>query len=531
MKILTATQMREVDRLTTERYGVPSLILMENAGHGVVLEMERHFGSLKGERIVILCGKGNNGGDGFVVARHLIMGGQQPQVFLFASPEELKGEVLINFEILKKMGVPVSQVSEDELAADRFESYIDRWADCIVVDGLLGTGVRLPLTGTMAKVVRHLERLPRVVSIDVPSGVESDSLAFDAREVVAARAKLTVTFTAPKPSHIFYPAADFAGEWVVVPIGTPDVLLNQPQYWLNALTGVEAARVLKKLRRQPESHKGSFGHVLAVCGSVGKTGAAGMTALSALRAGAGLATVALPEPCLPIVAALAMEFMTEPLEATESGSVSLKAFDYGRMESLLDGKDVVAVGPGLGTHLETVEFVQRLLRETRLPLVLDADGINAFAGKASLLNGEGRTLVLTPHPGEFSRLLGISTREVLIKRIELVRRFAMEHQLHLVLKGHRTLYATPVGQVHVNLSGNAGMATGGAGDVLTGLVAGLLAQARHSAVPVEEIVALSVYLHGLAGDLARDDVGEQALIASDLLDFLPQAFARLGAGR
>ncbi|HVN81484.1 MAG TPA: NAD(P)H-hydrate dehydratase [Terriglobia bacterium] len=530
MKILTATQMREVDRLTLDRYGVPSLVLMENAGRGVVLEMERHFGSLRGERLVVFCGKGNNGGDGFVVARHLRMRGYEPLVFLFAPPEEVKGDALINFEILKKTGTPISLVTEEEFPGDRIGSFMERWVGHLVVDGLLGTGTRLPLTGFMAKVIRHMGKLPRVICIDVPSGVENDSLTFEPKEVLAPRARLTVTFTAPKPSHIFHPWAEFVGEWVVVPIGTPDVLLNEPQHWLNAFSRGEAARVMEKFRRSPESHKGSFGHVLSICGSMGKTGAASMTALSALKAGAGLSTVALPAPCLPIVAGMAAEIMTETLEATDEGTVSTKAFDYGRMEGLLEGKDVVAVGPGLGTHVETVEFVRRFVKESRLPLVLDADGINAFAGKAGLLTGEGRALVLTPHPGEFSRLLGVSTREVLMKRIELARRFAMEHQLHLVLKGHRTLYATPSGQLHVNLSGNPGMATGGAGDVLTGLLAGLLAQTPGSKATIEETIGFGVYLHGLAGDLARARTGEMALVASDLLGHLAQAFVQLESG-
>ena len=530
MKILTATQMREVDQLTMDRYGIPSLVLMENAGRVVVLEMERYFGSLRGERLVVFCGKGNNGGDGFVVARHLIMQGYKPEVFLFSSPEELKGDALINYEILKKTGAAISLISEEEFPGDRIASFMERWVGCLVVDGLLGTGTRLPLSGFIAKVIRQMERLPRVVSIDVPSGLENDSLTFEDKELIAPMARLTVTFTAPKPSHIFYPGAEFVGDWVVVPIGTPEALLNQPQYWLSVFSREEAARILVKFKRAQESHKGSFGHVLSVCGSLGKTGAAAMTALSALKAGAGLSTVALPTPCLPIVAGMALEIMTEPLEATEMGSLSTKAYDYGRMENLLKGKDVVALGPGLGTHVETVEFVRRFVRESRLPLVLDADGINAFSGKASLLNGAGKTLLLTPHPGEFSRLLGISTREVLVKRIELTRKFAMEHQVHMVLKGHRTLYATPSGQVYANLSGNAGMATGGTGDVLTGLIAGLLAQTVTSTAAVEETVGLGIHLHGMAGDLARASVGEMALVASDLLDHLPQAFSQLESG-
>jgi ADP-dependent NAD(P)H-hydrate dehydratase / NAD(P)H-hydrate epimerase len=529
MKILTASQMREVDLLTTQRYGVPSLLLMENAGSGVVREMERHFGSLKGERIAVFCGKGNNGGDGFVVARHLIMGGYQPQVVLFALPEELKGDAQVNFEILRNMGIPIQTVLEQEFPGEKLEQFFKALQATLVIDGLLGTGIRLPVSGFLARVIQQLQSFPRIVAIDIPSGLEGDSLSFETKEVVAPTADLTVTFTAPKPSHIFSPAADHSKRWVVIPIGTPEELLNDPRFWLNYLTESEAARILSKFKRRPDSHKGDFGHVLAVCGSVGKTGAASMAAQSALQAGAGLVTLALPSPCLPVVAGQTLEIMTEPLEATEVGSVSTKAFDYGKIETLLKGKDVVALGPGLGTHPETVEFVRRLLQETSLPLILDADGINAFSGKTDLLNGKDRMLMLTPHPGEFARLLGVSTQNVLINRIELSREFALKHQLHLILKGHRTVYASPSGQLYVNLTGNPGMATGGSGDVLTGMLAGLVAQSLGIRVPFEEVIPLTLYLHGLAGDLAKETQGEQSLIASDIIKNMPKAFLHLGS--
>ena len=365
---------------------------------------------------------------------------------------------------------------------------------------------------------------------------------------IAARAELTVTFTAPKPAHVFGAREGVIPRWVLVPIGSPAELVADSRHWLNCLADDEAALVLRQFARRGDSHKGDYGHVLAVAGSVGKTGAACLTARSALLAGAGLVTLATPAPCLPVAAGQMLEVMTEPLDATDSGSVSVKAFDYGRVEALLDKKDVLAIGPGLGGHAETVGFVRRLVEETTLPIVLDADGINAFVGSAERLNGQKRVLVLTPHPGEFARLLGRSTADVQSNRVHLARDFAQQHGLHLVLKGHRTIYASPSGQVFVNSTGNPGMATGGSGDVLTGILAGLLGQALlglpsadrgsngkgpSEAVsqfqPLEDVIALGIYLHGLAGDLAAKTQGEKSLVASDIMAHLPEAFLKLEA--
>jgi len=529
MKILTASQMREVDQLTTERYGLSSLVLMENAGVGVVREIENHFGSLQGRSIAVLCGKGNNGGDGFVVARHLILRGCEARVVLFGPAEDLKGDARTNFEILGRMGIPVEIASGQKSSDQELEKLFSSLKGEIVVDALLGTGIHLPVSGFLAKVIQGMARLSGVVSVDVPSGVESECLTFGSEAVIAAKAELTVTFTAPKPCHIFSPWANHSGKWVVVPIGTPKDLLEDPRFWLNYVSRTEATNFRRKFNRDPDAHKGDFGHVLVIAGSLGKTGAAGMTAQSALRVGAGLVTLAVPSSCLPIVASHCLEIMTESLEATEIGSISNKAFDYGRMEALLRGKDVLALGPGLGTNAETMEFVRRLVSETRLPLVLDADGINAFSGNPEAIQGAGRVLVLTPHPGEFARLLGISTEIVLGRRIDLCRTFAQEHQVHLILKGHRTIYATPSGQLYVNSTGNPGMATGGSGDVLTGMLAGLIGQSLISATPLHEAIILAVYLHGLAGDLARRTLGEHSLMASDIMSNISKAFLDLSS--
>ena len=552
MKILTASQMREVDRLTTERYGIPSLLLMENAGSGVVRALESHFPDLARLKVAICCGKGNNGGDGLVAARHLILRRIQPLVLLFAAPEEVRGDAAVNLAILQKMGASIQVVPERDFSEESIQQrFRDLEAD-LVVDALLGTGARLPVTGFMAAIIQQIRRFPRVAAIDIPSGVNCDALGAETAGGIAARAELTVTFTAPKPAHVFASRESAISRWVLVPIGSPAELVEDPRHWLNCLSEDEAAAVLRRFERRGNSHKGDYGHVLAVAGSVGKTGAACLTARSALLAGAGLVTLATPAPCLPVAAGQMLEVMTEPLDATESGGVSTKAFDYGRMEALLVKKDVLAIGPGLGGHAETVGFVRRLVEETVLPVVLDADGINAFVGQTERLKGWKRVLILTPHPGEFARLLGRSTADVQADRVPLARDFAQRHGLHLVLKGHRTIYASPSGQVFVNSTGNPGMATGGSGDVLAGILAGLLgqvlfclpsvetagtpsgdwsgpAEASSQFKLLEEAIALGVYLHGLAGDLAAETQGEKSLVASDIMGHLPAAFLKLEA--
>lgn len=546
MKILTGSQMREVDRLTTDRFGIPSLLLMENAGSGVVRALESHFPDFARFRVAICCGKGNNGGDGFVVARHLVLRRIQPRVLLFADPAEVRGDAAANLAILQRMGVSIQVVTERDFSEESIQRVFQDLKADLVIDALLGTGVRLPITGFMAAIIQQLRHFPRVAAIDIPSGMNCDAMDSEADGSIAARSLLTVTFTAPKPAHVFSSRDGAIPRWVLVPIGSPVELIEDARHWLNSLTADEAASVLRQFKRREDSHKGDYGHVLAVSGSVGKTGAACLTARSALLAGAGLVTLATPVPCLPVAAGQTLEVMTEPLEATDSGSVSVKAFDYGRVEALLERKDVLAIGPGLGGHAETVAFVRRLVEETTLPVVMDADGINAFVGEPERLNGQERALVLTPHPGEFARLIGRSTAEVQADRVALAKNFAEQHGLHLVLKGHRTVYASPSGQVFVNSTGNPGMASGGSGDVLTGILAGLLGQVvsrLHSADGadqralseatqvklLEETLALGVYLHGLAGDLAAETQGEQSLVASDIMEHLPAAFLKLQA--
>jgi len=526
MKIVTAAEMREIDRATSERFGIPSLTLMENAGTAVAdFVLRRYFGA---ESVGVICGKGNNGGDGFVAARRLHEAGMQVSILLLADPGELRGDAA---EMFKRLEVkPVLARSEEELRSAAAQRVYQ--AD-VLLDGILGTGFRPPVKGFYADAIEKFATVSEpIVAIDIPSGLDSDEMRPlpDAGPVVPVHA--TVTFTAPKPAHLFSNAV--RGPVMVAPIGSPEEAIVS-NLSLEVPTWREMASLLAP--RDPEAHKGSFGHVLVVGGSLGKAGAAAMAGMAALRAGAGLVTVACPRSVLPTVAGFMPELMTEPLEETEAGTISLRALEYGRMDALIQGKTVIALGPGIGRHTETTQFVRTLVERFRVPMVIDADGLNAFQGAAEKLDGSSHPLVLTPHPGEMSRLIGRSIADVEKDRIGIARKFVQEHKLVLVLKGHRTLTALPDGQIWVNHSGNPGMASGGMGDILTGMAAGLWAQGLRGKAPspdtgpspAHNAIITAVYLHGLAGDVARESKGELSLTATDLLTALPEAIRRVKA--
>ncbi len=524
MKILTASQMQRVDRLTTEKYGVPSLMLMENAGHGVVQLLLDRLAPLEKHRIAILCGKGNNGGDGMVVARLLRERGLTPRVLLFGNPGALHGDAAVNYQRLAASGPPENV--ENREAWERVKRSLE--GTSLLIDGLLGTGLSKPLGGILLEVTRAINSgfpQARIVAIDLPSGVSADTGELIGEHM---RSDFAVTFTAPKIAHVFPPACERVGEWRVWQIGTPpEAMEGDPDLSLNLASQGDSAWIAEP--RKLAAHKGSFGHVLILAGSVGKTGAAGMAGLAALRAGAGLVTVATAKSALPTIASLGMELMTEPLPETEAGTISKQAMDSGRLDKLVEGKTVLAVGPGISSNPETLELVRTVVNRYSLPLVLDADGLNAFAGSMNSFRTDARpagAAVLTPHPGEMARLMGLTVRDIQSNRVEVARELAQKYKLNLVLKGFRTLTAGPDGQTWVNPTGNPGMATGGTGDVLTGLIAGLLAQ--HTTRQITQVAAAAVYLHGLAGDLAAKDLGQHSMIAGDLLENVPRAYKLLG---
>ncbi|HXU12475.1 MAG TPA: NAD(P)H-hydrate dehydratase [Candidatus Binatia bacterium] len=518
MEILTSQQMRQVDRRAIRKFGLPEAVLMENAGRCVLEVLKLLDDDLQARRILLLCGKGNNGGDAFVLARHLRREGLPFTALLFGRRDEVRGAAAIHLRALESLGVVPTEVRGE--ASWKAARGLLGPAD-LIVDGILGTGLTRPVAGLLARVFREVnDARALVVSIDVPSGLSGDTGEIPGPCI---KADHTVTFVRPKWPHVFPPAEALCGTLHVRDIGIPDEAVAAEKVDLDLLDAAGLAPLLPK--RRPDSHKGDYGHALVVAGSRGKGGAARLAALGALRAGCGLVTAAVPAGLQSGFVSRAMEVMTEGLPETAGGALAAAGIE--RLLGLLEGKQVVALGPGLGTDPETRKLVHAVVTRARVPVILDADAVNAFAGRAEPLSGRQRPLVLTPHPGEMARLVRMTASAVQSRRLEVARAFACRHACHLVLKGHRTLVASPSGRVSVNPTGNPGMATGGSGDVLTGLLAGLIAQGIETGMAVR----LGVYLHGLAGDLAAAEVGEAPLIARDILQHFPAALQRLRPSR
>jgi ADP-dependent NAD(P)H-hydrate dehydratase / NAD(P)H-hydrate epimerase len=536
MKILTAAEMGAVDRRTTEEFGVALESLMEAAGGAVAAFCLRQYGAVW--RATVLCGKGNNGGDGLVAARVLAGAGWGVRVVLLGRESELKG---LPAEMMGKLraSLPAAPVSVVEVVDEGGLSGVLDGAG-LMIDAVVGTGFAPPLRGLAAMLREMLEGVETpVVAVDLPSGWDADSMEQSVDG--AFRADAVVTFTAPKLAHVFghltfnKKTGGTFGPVVVASIGSPDEAVVSE----TGLSWTGASKVVAERPRDVNSNKGKFGHVLLVGGSWGKAGAPSMSSLAAMRTGAGLVTAAVPERIVGLVAGVAPELMVAPLSesgrashdahTSESmygapgsvGGVSLENLEGERFEGLMKGIKVVAVGPGLGTEGDASEFARRLVAKTKVPMVIDADALNAFAGKTELLDGAGRVMVLTPHPGEMARLAGMTVKEVEADRIGLARRFAVEHKLTLVLKGWRTLVAHPDGSIAVNTTGNPAMAKGGSGDILTGIVAAMLAQFPDD---VARAVDAAVYLHGLAGDLAAHAMDEHTVLATDTVTHLSDAF-------
>jgi NAD(P)H-hydrate epimerase len=510
VKVLTAAQMREVDRRTSE-LGIPGIVLMENAGHRVMEVLGHRYAPLKDQRILVFCGKGNNGGDGLAVARQLYtrIRPQALHVVLSGDPGEMRGDAAENYRMLEAVGCPVS-----------FEITPAMETATLIVDALLGTGIHGAASGRAAELVRAInDRFPLadVVAVDIPSGLDSDSgvIAGD-----AVYANDTVTFTAPKPCQVLSPAAQLAGRLHVAQIGSPPELFeNDASIWLSLSEPSLFARLFRP--RVNDSNKGMYGHVLVIAGARGKTGAAAMAGLAVLRAGAGLVTVASAESAISAISAHAPEIMTEPLPETAVGSISTRALDHSLLTGIAQKKNVIALGPGLGQDPETVQFIRRVVGDFTVPMVLDADALNALG---ELRWAARAARILTPHPGEMSRLTGKTIPEIQADRIGVARAFASERGVYLVLKGNRSVIAAPDGRVWINPTGSPAMATGGTGDVLTGMIAGLVAQFPDQ---LEAALLAAVYLHGRAGELGAAKLGEKSLIATDLFEFLPEAMREI----
>ncbi len=535
MLILTTAEMRETDRRTSEEFGVPLQELMERAGEAVARFCRVIYPNAR--RVLVLCGRGNNGGDGLVAARYLKHGGCAVKVLLTAGTGAMQGEAGAALERLRTDGpeVDVGEVGEQPQAEDLGAAF--GWAE-LIVDAVVGTGFKPPLRGS-AVVLKELlsdVRMP-VVAVDLPSGWDADATTQRAGGDLGAseafRADAVITFTAPKPAHVFghlTPGRTF-GPVAVAEIGSPPQAVRSR----GGLTWTGTSKQIAEQPRDVNSNKGLFGHVLLVGGSYGKAGAPSMSSLAALRTGAGLVTAAVPRSILNTVALITPELMMTPLMEGGEGAASLENLEDASLRPLMKGISVLAIGPGLSTDGEASEFARGLVEKTTVPLVIDADALNAYAGKGEFLkaaSGVGmgaerrRTIVLTPHPGEMGRLVGMTVKEVEADRVGLARRFATEHGVTLVLKGWRTLVAHSDGRIAVNTSGNPGMAKGGSGDILTGVVAAMMAQFPDR---VAEAVEAAVYLHGLAAGIAVHGgeggraMDEHTLLATDTVAHLSSA--------
>jgi hydroxyethylthiazole kinase-like uncharacterized protein yjeF len=515
MELVTAAEMRALDRAAIEERKIPSLRLMENAGKAVVQEMERQFGRLRGKTVTVVSGKGQNGGDGFVVARLLRRRGCHTRVVLLAAATLLTGDSATTFRKYKQAGGQTRQVA-DEASIGGVQPLICESE--ILVDAIFGTGLNAPVQGPAAVVINCMNASGRrIVAIDLPSGLHGDS-----GEILgtAVQASLTVTLARPKRGLYLGDGPNIAGIIRVADIGIPPEVIAHAKISLQLLDAVSVRAMLPPRKRA--AHKGSFGHAGIIAGSSGKTGAAALAALGALRAGAGLVTVSVPEGLYGVLDAKLLEAMTFPVAETASHSLAKAA--KASLLGFAAAKTAVAMGPGIGCEAETVGLVQELITEIKQPLVLDADGINALAGHAHILRrAQSPAVILTPHPGEMARLLGTSVGDVQKDRLGVAGGFAREFNVHVVLKGAGTVIAGPDGALAVNPTGNPGMATGGTGDVLTGMIAGFLAQR----LSPWDAASAGTYLHGLAGDLAAARRGEIGMIARDLIDAIPEAIRRL----
>lgn len=501
--------MQNIDRRTRDEYGIPTLLLMENAALGITHVVEEMLGTVKDKKITIVAGRGNNGGDGLAAARQLYNRLARVQVYLLSESSTLTGDAATNMHIALKMGIAV-------YSKGMYDMNVLRTAlthSHAIIDAIFGTGLSSPVKGEYREVIELINNCGcPVVAVDIPTGINSDT-----GDVMgtAVKATTTVTFAIPKRGHFINPGTEYTGRLHIVDISIPDAAIEKESIYLNLLTESKVADLIPP--RPADSHKGSFGHVLVIAGSIGKGGAAAMTSLSCLRVGAGLVTLATPATAQPIVAEKLTEVMTYPLPETYEKTISLSAVEI--ILELSKDKEVIAIGPGLTTHKDTASVTRRLIKNIEAPMVIDADAINALQDHLDILKERKSPTVLTPHPGEMGRLIGKSAAEVQRDRIGIARSFATDYSAYLVLKGAHTVIAEPSGKVYLSPTGNPGMATAGTGDALTGIIAGLISQG----IDISPALSLGVYLHGLAGDMAAKDVGIVGMLAGDLIARIPGA--------
>lgn len=509
MHLATAEIMRNLDYKTINETGIPGIVLMENAGRGVFNFLCSQFKDLKDKKISLIAGSGNNGGDGLVVARYLTNNGIYCKVFLLSSIEKIKGDALINLHIIQNMGIPLIEIT----SLDQWKMAVNEIKGThLLIDAIFGTGLNTEIKDFFKNVVQDINELslPKI-SIDIPSGVNASNGKIMG---VSIKADFTITLGLPKVGHFTYPGADFIGSLKLVDISIPKSLIYKENIPYNLLTFDDVSTLLKE--RRTNSHKGDYGHLLVLAGSPGKTGAATLTCEAALRIGTGLVTLGIPKSLNSIMEEKLTEVMTEPLPEEEPGFLCIKAWEI--LQKIIHGKTVLAIGPGISTRKEVADLVNIIIENVNIPLVLDADGINCLSKNLSILKRAKTSIILTPHPGEMSRLLNLSSREVQEDRINLSRGFAQEYQVYLVLKGSKTIIADPNGTVWINPTGNPGMASGGVGDTLTGMIGGLIAQGYS----IKNAILIAVFSHGLIADKIAQTKSRIGITAGDIIQVIPE---------
>ncbi len=508
MYLVTASEMQQMDRQTIESFGIPGRVLMENAGLGATRVLLDQFDDIINKKVGVIAGRGNNGGDGFVIARYLAQKDIEVTVYLLAESAGVKGDAAANLELLSPINIPVIEIPDQQSFLTHKTSLLHQE---IWVDAILGTGLKSDVKGYFKQIIDFINSLNRpVFSVDIPSGLNSDT---GQPCGTCIRAQATATFAFAKTGHFLFPGSDYTGNLEIIDIGIPDYIAKEVSPKQSLITPEIIRTVFKP--RPMDAHKGNTGHVLVVSGSPGKTGAAAMTAMSAMRAGAGLVTLAIPESLNPILEAQVIEVMTSPLPETKTGILGESSFD--KIMNQLSGKKCLAIGPGLGEAAETKKLVHRIIRESNVPVVVDADGINNMAGSVDILKKTKAPVILTPHPGEMARLLDSTAGSVQKDRINCASEFAEKFNVHVVLKGVKTVIAHPDGNSFINPTGNPGMASGGMGDVLTGIIAGFVTQGYSP----ESATHAGVYLHGAAADTLAEKNGPFGYLATEVMKEIP----------
>lgn len=513
MKVVTNQQIKEIDKKAIEEYGIPGLVLMENAGSRIFQNLKNIYTDLKLKKVIIFAGSGNNGGDGFVVARHLYNYGVRVKVFTFSPFNKIKSEARVNLEIIDKMGIELREI--DTVKFEEIQETVQN--SDMIIDAILGTGLQGKVTGLMAKIIDFINNANKeMIAIDVPSGLNADTGKI---EGPCIRATYTITLALPKVGLLLYPGASYTGKIIVEDIGIPINLLKNEKLKINMVTKKMVKSFLPL--RLTYDHKGSFGKVLMLAGSVGMTGAACLASEAAIRSGAGLVVLGIPQSLNPIMEVKLTEVMTLPLSETEKQSLNEKA--ERTIFKVMRNFSVLGIGPGVSRQLETQRLVRKIIEKSTLPLVVDADAIYALSEDLTILKKTKAPLVITPHPGEMAKLIKKDINYILDNQLNITREVAQEFGIVVVLKGARTIVANKEGEVYINIGDNSGMATGGSGDVLTGIISSLIAQGADN---LSAAVA-GVYIHSLAGKLARDIKGERGMVAGDILSQIPQAFLSL----